>query len=679
MSKKKTTRIIAWILAILMIISAGALIISVVANAEEIASENVQVIENDNIGGESISADVVSAPSHSEFLPHLDNCQTPVRVGVFYIYSTNNCLAFSHNIFSDIGLMFYSMNGDEYSFFHKSEKPVTVLRDFSAAKNSSGKYFFTTDGNTHIIYHCITSEPVAKDILDKTIDEFKALLPEGTAVFPFYIGGNAHIAVGTYKDKEASEADSPNMTSLLGYEFIARTPNNTCVSVIETDSGKILFKIDTEDCRLFVRPLQEEGQDETYIKSSVGNIFDGTFEYKATINGLYLVNILDMEDYIKSVLPYEVSSSWPVETLRAFSMVVRSYTLSNLSNNHRNEDFDMCDETHCQAYRGRLRSTKTTDEAVEFTRNLVLAYNSQICKTFYHAVSGGMTESSENAWYSAYDYLTPVALPFEKYENHSYGKWSYTVSKQELFDYLQNNSSVKKKISAPIVSVRISEYTPSGYAYKLEIIDQNGTVATFEKTDIVRSILSKYCKSPRMSIGKTMEVAVNEETKTLDVAGFFQTDSKGNPVRFNATADSATPTYKTVLTANGVEYILTPPESDTYTISGTGWGHGVGMSQYAARDMALEGYEWEEIATYFFPNSYIANLNDLSIPYDQYEGTDTPVTPTPEEPPLPDDKEEEEKDDPPLDSPVEDEEDNEGSKPGGNRPGSSLGAIFGKK
>jgi len=612
-SKTSFTRVMAWILAILMILGSVAVIISVVASAEEVTAESVQEIENDNVGGEEISTDVDTDETswYNEYLPNIDVCQTPVRVGVFYIYNTNNCLAFSHNIYSENGLMFYSKQEDDYSFFETSSVPVTILRDFSAAKNSSGKYYFTTDGNTHIIYHCISSAPVERETLNDTISNYKTLLGEDTVVFPFYISGKPHIAVGTYKDKDASAADCERLTSLLGQEFIARTPNNTCISVIETESGKILFKIDTADCRLFVRPLKSDEQAENaYIRSSVGNIFDGTFEYKATIDGMYLVNILEMDDYVKSVLPYEISASWPVETLKAFSIIVRSYTMSNLYNNHKNQDFDMCDETHCQAYRGRLRSTATTDAAVEATARVVLAYNSEICKTFYHAVSGGMTEASENVWYNRYEYLRPVALPFENYQNHTYGEWSNTVTKSELFSHLEGNSTVKKKITAPIASVRISEYTPSGYAYKLEIVDTNGTVAVFEKTDNIRTILSKYCKSARMSIGKIIEVPINESVQSLDAISFFQTDANGNPVRFNATSDSATPTYKTVLTANGETQLI--PTTETITISGTGWGHGVGMSQYGARDMALIGYKWQEIATYFFPNAYLARLSDLS-------------------------------------------------------------------
>ncbi len=627
-SKQLITRIIAWVLAVLMIISAAAIIISVVASAEEVAPELAEVIEDVNIGGETVSADDVTPqpPLFNEFLPHIDVCQTPIRVGVFYIYGSNNCLAFSHNIFSENGLLFYSEGEEGYSFFHSSDKPVTIMRDFSAAKNSSNKYYFTTDGNTHIIYHALTAEPVEIEELDETIEFFKSLLPEGTVVFPFYISGKPHIAVGTYSDKDASAADCENLKTILGRDFTARVPNNTCISIIETESEKILFKIDTADCRLFVRPLRAEGQlEDAYIKSSVGNIFDGTFEYKATIDGLYLVNILDLDDYIKSVLPYEISASWPVETLKAFSVIVRSYTLSNLSNNHRNEDFDMCDETHCQAYRGRLRSTATTDAAVDSTLSTVLAYDSKICKTFYHAVSGGMTESCENVWLGSYDYIKPVALPFEQYQNHTYGEWSNTVTKSELFSYLENNSTVAKKITGSITSVRISEYTPAGYAYKLEITDSNGNVASFEKCDNIRTILSKYCKSARMSIGKVMEVSINEAPAQLDAISFFQTDPNGNPIRFNAMANGTEPTYKTVLTASGEVQLV--PTTETITISGTGWGHGVGLSQYAARDMANIGYIWTEIATYFFPGAYLASLTDLSTPLKYVDG----VLQTPEE------------------------------------------------
>ena len=679
---KGAIRVIALILAVLMVLGIAVIAFEALAEGELEAAEFVE----ETVSGEVVSADISETPSQvnedltpdteaaeqtlipelpsgsfyltdpsatprnlTELVPHLDVLTHAVRVGVFYIYGSNNCLAFSHNISSPKGLAFYTVYNGEYTFFETSDKNVTIMRDFSAAKNSGGKYYHTTSGNTHIIYHCITKDSVDLDKVDETIADFKSKLPDGTVVFPLYVSGKAYVGVGTYKDKAASEADCPNMQSLLGVEFVPRTPNNTSISVIETDTCKILFKIDTTDHPLYVRPMQD-GNGEKYIKSSVGNIFDGTFEYKTTIDGMYLVNILDIEDYIKSVLPYEISASWPEETLKAFSIVVRSYTLAMQYKNHRNQDFDMCDETHCQAYRGRLRSTDKTDAAVVATNNIVLAYNSKICETFYHAVSGGVTESAENVWGGkGYDYLVSRDIPEEQYQNHSNGIWSFEVSEKELFNYLQSNSTVSKYVKSPITSVRISKYTDAGYAYELEIVDESGTVSTFTKCDNVRTILSKYCKSARLTIGKATGVKINDgERITIDPYNVMQTDSDGNLVRYTAGVGNGS-NAKTVISGNG-EISELKSDSTNYVISGTGWGHGVGLSQYAAKDMANLGYKWQEIATYFFPGAYLAHLTDLSTPID---GTEIPVAPAPEpepepEPEIPAEPEDEENEEPTI-------------------------------
>jgi len=670
-NNKKAMRVIALVLAVLMVLGIAVIAIEALANSsisENLSEENTE----QTIGGDSISAEgllsnlltqtpdsslelstvtselpsgysYLTDPKNSEIdvselLPHLDVVTHPIRVGVFYIYGSNNCLAFSHNISSSKGLALYSVFDDKYTFYEISNVGITVMRDFSAKKNSANSYYHTTEGNTHIIYHCVTSEPVPLLELDATIENYKSILGQDATVFPLYVSGKAYIAVGTYPNKDASIADCENMKSKLGVDFVARTPNNTSISVVETVSGKILFKIDTADQALYVRPVQNKDSNSTnYIKSAVGNIFDGTFEYKTTINGMYLVNILDIDDYVKSVLPYEISASWPDECLKAFSVVVRSYTLAMQHRNHRNQDFDMCDETHCQAYRGRLRSTTRTDAAVDSTENTVLAYNSKICQTFYHAISGGITESAEAVWGgSGYDYLVSQVIPDEKYQNYTNGVWKFEVSETELFNYLQNNSTVSKYVKNPITSVRISKYTDAGYAYELEITDSSGTVSTFTKCDNVRTILSKYCKSARLTIGKSTEVTVNGGEKiTVDPYNVFQTDKDGNIIR--VTAAAGTNTTKTVISGTGTISNLSADKS-TYIISGTGWGHGVGLSQYGARDMANNGYAWQEIATYFFPKSYLAKLHDLSKPIYPEEDLDEPELPIePEEPQDPDD------------------------------------------
>ncbi len=671
-NNKKVIRIVALVLVALMLLGTFVAVIEALAEDIPAATESIQTTD-ENESGDQISAealpentdtpettentDITQTPENPEnldntqiappevepdfvntvpdleagyfyltdptktprditaLIPHLDIVARPVRVGVYYIYGENNCLAFSHNIKSvQGGLALYSTFGEEYTFYKISDEPVTVMRDFSAKKNSEGLYYHTTSGNTHIIYHCVTKEPVELKAVDAVIENYKSLLGDSTPVFPLYVSGQAYIAVGTYSSKDASLADCENMKSKLGVEFVPRVPNNTSLSVIETESGKILFKIDTADQVLYVRPLQKQ-ESENYIKSAIGNLFDGTFEYKATIDGMYLVNILELEDYIKSVLPYEISSSWHDEALKAFSIVVRSYTLSKLNSNHKNQDFDMCDETHCQAYRGRLRSTDRTDAAVEATKNVVLAYESKICETYYHAISGGVTESCELVWGGkGYPYLVSQSIPDEQYWNYTNGVWQFEVSEKELFEYIQNNSIVKRYVKNPIKSVRVSKYTDTGYAYELEIIDTSGLVSTFTKCDNIRSILTKYAKSARLTIGKSSEITVNDgEKMQVDPYNIIQTDEDGKTVI--STSPIGETVKRQMITADGalVDVELPVSDSSTYVISGTGWGHGVGLSQYGAKDMAEKGCAWNDIITYFFPGTYLADLSDLSV------------------------------------------------------------------
>jgi len=655
---KKMIRIIAIILAALMLLGLFVVAIDALAAGETPVETEDLTTEPQNNGGDDISAETLTKvkttvpelPSGyfyltdpaktprniSELVPHLDAVTKAIRVGIYYIYGSNNCLAFSHNINSvKGGLALYSTFGDEYTFYNIVDKGVTVMRDFSAKRNSSGIYYHTTSGNTHIIYHCITEQPIPLDSLDKTIADYKKILGADSTVFPLYVSGKAYIGVGTYANKDASAADCENMKAKLGVNFVPRVPNNTSLSVIETESGKILFKIDTTDQALYVRPLQNTAET-NYIKTNVGNIYDGTFEYKTTINGMYLVNILDIEDYIKSVLPYEISASWPDECLKAFSIVVRSYTLSMLGKSHRQQDFDMCDETHCQAYRGRLRSTVRTDAAVDATLNIVLAYNSKVCETFYYAIAGGVSESAELVWGGTnYPYLVSQPIPDEKYWNYTNGIWSFEVSESELFSYLQKQSTVARYVKNPITSVRVSKYTDAGYAYELEITDSSGTVSTFTKCDNIRSILTKYAKSSRLTIGKSIQVTVNDgKTVTIDPYNVVQTDKDGKPVMNTIAAGGSS--AQTVISGDGTVTTLPVSEDSNYIISGTGWGHGVGLSQYGARDMANNGYLWHEIATFFFPGAYLAKLGDLSTnimppkePEVETPSTETPSTETP--------------------------------------------------
>ena len=120
-----------------------------------------------------------------------------------------------------------------------------------------------------------------------------------------------------------------------------------------TGSTQILFQFDGGSARaLGIMPdVTGAGTVRTWFK---GYRYYGGFRYER-INGgnLTVVNIVDMETYIKGVVPYEMSNSWPLEALKAQAICARSYAYNNiLQNKHKSYHFDVCNTTDCPVYCG---------------------------------------------------------------------------------------------------------------------------------------------------------------------------------------------------------------------------------------------------------------------------------------------------------------------------------------
>ncbi len=102
-----------------------------------------------------------------------------------------------------------------------------------------------------------------------------------------------------------------------------------------------------------------------------------------------IVNVVDVEDYLRSVVPSEMPPGWPAEALKAQTVAARSYALSSISR-HRARKADVCDTTHCQVYRGAASETPATDRAVEETRGIVLMDGGRVLQAEFCSDCGGM-------------------------------------------------------------------------------------------------------------------------------------------------------------------------------------------------------------------------------------------------------------------------------------------------
>ena len=143
---------------------------------------------------------------------------------------------------------------------------------------------------------------------------------------------------------------------------------------------------------------------EGYV-STKGKWYRGKLMVKNDNGKLTVINDIDLESYIKGVVPSEMPASWEYEALKAQAIAARSFALANLGKQSK-YGYDLKDNTEDQAYGGASVETNITNKAVEETNGLVLTYDMKIISAYYFASAGGMTNTS--VWGGSAPYLRSV-------------------------------------------------------------------------------------------------------------------------------------------------------------------------------------------------------------------------------------------------------------------------------
>jgi len=152
---------------------------------------------------------------------------------------------------------------------------------------------------------------------------------------------------------------------------------------------------------------------------------------------LTLINQVDLDKYLAGVVEAESGSNAGKEFYKAQSILCRTYALKQMDR-HTNEGFAVCDEQHCQTYKGKSMSNPDILEAIVETSGTVLAdFNFKLITAAYHANSGGQTQRASDVWLADVDYLQSVVDPYSLHQSHA--KWQDTISFQAWKDYLMKN------------------------------------------------------------------------------------------------------------------------------------------------------------------------------------------------------------------------------------------------
>ena len=458
--------------------------------------------------------------------------------------------------------------------------------------------------------------------------------------FVRFADGEFYRLIGSYGSQGAAQ----DAAASLGGGFTTCASHSGTISVKNTESGRILFQFRSSSRRLAIMPvfpngtwLSDDGQTRA-ITWHKANQYMGIFEYFLTGTRISVVNVVTMSDYIKGIVPYEMSSSWPLEALKAQAMCARTYAVANLGK-HRADGFDLCASTDCQAYRGTGSANANTDAAVEQTSGMYITYNGSPINAVYCSSNGGATEDCENIWTQPLGYLRAVRDPYEALANPSNYSWEYTITLSKITSILRERG---KSVTGSIVHA-YAEYTNAGNVAKLHFIDSAGHEITY-RGESCRSVFNtsssgiktysqrfifEDAASPRISscdeittlggassVGSGSASAASVLTSSglrsaSDVYGssvpILSSTGVSEAVGFYTTSGGYSQGSTETISASSLP--IPTSSSGTFIIRGSGWGHNLGMSQYGAKAMAQQGFTAEEIIHFYYTDVVIEYMN----------------------------------------------------------------------
>lgn len=422
--------------------------------------------------------------------------------------------------------------------------------------------------------------------------------------FPAYIGGAYYARIGNYTTRDKAVA-AQTAWAERGVETVLKGTSEYGVSVVVTGKNTIVFQFDDlgRGTGLGVEPNAAGGG--AYTTWSKGCKYYGGFRFERIGGGdMTVVNMLGLEDYVKGVVPHEMSNSWPLEALKVQAVAARSYALS-LGTRHSASHFDICDNTHCQAYSGQTRAGSNSDAAVEQTAGQVALYNNRVAQTCYYSSNGGASESSSTVWggsQTAHPYLVGKVDPYEAASGVK-NDYTKTVSSDTLVAGLKKLGY--NGVGSSIVSVAIVSLTDSGNPKQVTFTDNNGKEFTPNTQKVVNMLgLRSYRYGFEPAEASSPGVSINGSAP-VDASGLYAVDGNGNVVPvagdIYVLTGSGTVQLEQSGSADGLGTLSsTTGDNGWFTFIGKGWGHNVGMSQWGAYAMAKLGYTYLDILQFYY-------------------------------------------------------------------------------
>lgn len=267
-----------------------------------------------------------------------------------------------------------------------------------------------------------------------------------------------------------------------------------------------------------------------------GRPYRGWLEIAPVVGRLQVINIIDIEDYLLSVVPSEVMPGWPAESLKAQAVAARTFAYYHLMNGSpNNKIYDLYSTVNSQMYKGVAAENDTTTAAVRATAGEIVSHRGMPIIAYFHSACGGKTIDGKHVWSgSTFEYLEGKQCPYCK-ASPNYN-WEAKLALHEIKSVLAKRHKSIGSIS------NISFKKIDGRVTEVSIVHSNGKIAV-----------------------------------------------SGNDFRLMFPAK----TIKSLL-------FTSQKSGKSLVLRGNGFGHGVGMCQWGARGMAEGGFNYLKILNFYY-------------------------------------------------------------------------------
>lgn len=433
-----------------------------------------------------------------------------------------------------------------------------------------------------------------------------------------------YINVGIITGKEISLILNGKFNTGEGYTYTGELRASV------TADGKILLNGNETEAIEFIP--QENNCSFTLHNVTIGisyhwerqeeQTFIGTLKLISDVENVIAVNVLPVEDYLVSVISSEMSATSSLEFLKSHAIISRSWLLAQIENRDKKtvhkslqqniqddkdclirwydrEDhtlFDVCADDHCQRYQGITKaSNPSVAKAVKETEGMVLMYGDEICDARFSKCCGGVSETFDTCWEDKdYPYLQPVSdntdnqtIPDLSIEENA-EKW--IRSTPEAFCNTHDVNVLRQILN------NYDQETTDFYRWKVEYSQKETSELIHRKTGIDFGEIKDLIPMQRGKSGRISRLKIIGTLRTMIIGKELEIRRALSENHLFSSAFVVDKTY------------VTDSVPSEFTITGAGWGHGVGLCQIGAAMMGEKGYSYNKILLHYYRNAEIRKL-----------------------------------------------------------------------